>query len=108
MTTARPILVSAGPLSDAMAERLGYLYAAICWHCHEAIVILNSEPPYMVRPPAWRHRDHKLRRTCRADLVARQRDWDTRYPELYAQQVERDRAHVARIRAYLTRRPIGA
>jgi len=101
MTTARPILVSAGPLSDAVAERIGYLYIAICWHCHGAIVILNSEPPYMVKPPAWRHRDHDMRRTCRPDRVRQQREWEARYPELYAAQVERDRIHVQQIRERL-------
>lgn len=98
MTTARPIRVSAAVLRDELAERLGYQYVAICWHCHESLVILLDEPPYMVKPYAWRHRDHGLARTCRPDLVQRQREWDARYPELYAQQVERDRAWSARHR----------
>jgi hypothetical protein len=82
MTTADPIRVSAATVHNDTAERLGYLYVAICRHCHEAIVILNSEPPYMVKPPAWRHRDHGGRRACRPDLVQRQREWEARHPEL--------------------------
>jgi hypothetical protein len=83
MSTATPIPISAATVHDGAAERLGYLYVAICRHCHEAIVILNSEPPYMVKPPAWRHRDHDGRRTCSPELVQRQREWEARHPEPY-------------------------
>lgn len=80
--TAAPLRVSAAYLSDELAEQLGYLYVAICRHCHEKIVIRNDEPPYMVKPAAWRHRDHDDRRTCPERPLRLQREWEARHPEL--------------------------
>lgn len=79
--TATPIPVSAATVVNDMAERLGYLYVAICRHCRGRIVIPNSEPPYMVKPAAWRHHPG-LRRTCSSELVRLQREWAARHPGL--------------------------
>jgi hypothetical protein len=82
MSTATPIPISAATIPNDAAERIGYLYVAMCRHCHEKIIILNSEPPYMVKPAAWRH-DPGQRRTCSPELARRQREWEARHPELY-------------------------